>query len=382
MVGHCSGSTVEESADAARALRSILRAGLERARVCPDELQACLGRVTELVRALVDGNAHEPLASIVKSHLGSGGKQFRARLALLTARALGAEMERAVPWAAACELMHNASLVHDDLQDRDVVRRDRPTVWAQHGESQAINAGDLLLMLPYLAVDQPWVSPGLKFRLTQVLARRAAATVGGQALEEDLRRHGRAIWPLYERAAIGKTGQFFALPVEGAALLSGQTPDRAKALGEAMLLLGLLYQLRDDVVDLYGDKGRGETGNDIREGKISALVVAQLELDPSSAQHVLGVLGLGREHVTAAHVAELQSRFVRSGALEAVVARAEGLAVELAGKPVWRGAGALLRAVEGMAEGLLGPMRALGVAQRGHEAPELPWASSPSIMVS
>ena len=96
----------------------------------------------------------DPAAAIAGEHLSTGGKRLRARLAMETGVRLGAEGKEILPWAAACELLHNATLVHDDLQDGDRVRRGQPTMWVKHGPAQAINAGDLMWVAPYLALEK------------------------------------------------------------------------------------------------------------------------------------------------------------------------------------------------------------------------------------
>ena len=97
----------------------------------------------------------DPAAAIAGEHLSTGGKRLRARLAMETGVRLGAEGKEMVPWAAACELLHNATLVHDDLQDGDRVRRGHPTMWVKHGAAQAINAGDLMLMPSCAVINAP-----------------------------------------------------------------------------------------------------------------------------------------------------------------------------------------------------------------------------------
>lgn len=279
---------------------------------------------------------------IVREHLAVGGKRLRARLALAALEAFGASRAEGIAWAAACELLHNATLVHDDLQDGDRLRRGRATVWARHGTAQAINAGDLLLMLPFLALEHLSASPQVRWLLARTLAGHAADTVRGQALEQFLSATGEAVWDAYHRAIIGKTGALFRLPVEGAALLAGRSPDEARRLGSAFCSLGVLFQLQDDVLDLFGDKGRGEIGCDLREGKVSALVVEHLILHPSERVWLLALLATPRERTPEPAVADAVEQFRTRGALRAVLERIEmevdallDDAVLLAHRPLW-----------------------------------------------
>ena len=179
-----------------------------------------------------------PLSEMVRTHLQTGGRRTRAQLALMAARALN--VDQAIGWAAACELLHNATLVHDDLQDGDRVRRGHPTLWATHGMAQAINSGDLMLMLPFMALNRQTCTPDQHVALSQALAKRAVRCVKGQAL--DLVLPNQASWSMADwlEVAIAKSGQLLALPIEGAAILACR--DDSAALGDHFAKAGALYQ--------------------------------------------------------------------------------------------------------------------------------------------
>ncbi len=280
-----------------------------------------LARVEALmVRLSGDGDA---AGAMVRGHLATGGKRLRARLALAALDVLGVGRERGIGWAAACELLHNATLVHDDLQDGDRTRRGHPTVWAQHGEAQAVSVGDLLLMLPFLALEHAEARPGVRWLLARALAEHAAAVARGQVEELQLAGAKELGWEAYRRAVAGKTSALFELPVEGAALLAGRAEADARDLAEAFCHLGVLFQLQDDVLDLYGDKGRERPGSDLREGKISALVVEHLALYPGDADGLRELLAAPRDATPDHEVDAAITRFREGGALEAVLRRIE-----------------------------------------------------------
>ncbi len=278
-----------------------------------------LREIKALMLKLAAGHRFERLGAIVQEHLFTGGKRLRARLALSSTDALGAPPNTAIGWAAACELLHNATLVHDDLQDSDPVRRGHFTVWVRHGQAQAINAGDLLLMLPYLALEHVDCEDGTRWRLTQAIAKRAEATVRGQSLEMCLLDSGQWDWQSYEEASCGKTSALMALPVQGAALLAGRPVPLACALADAFTPLGLLFQIQDDILDLFGDKGRGEPGGDVREGRISALVSKHLEHNPSDQEWLIGLLAKPREETSEQDIQAVANTFRESGALKSVL---------------------------------------------------------------
>ena len=293
----------------------------------------CLPEVETLMDRLADEAGGEPAGAMVRGHLATGGKRIRARLALAAMEALDEPREAGVAWAAACELLHNATLVHDDLQDGDRVRRGRPTVWALHGAAQAVNAGDLLLMLPYLALEHLDAPLDRRWTLARSLAGHAAAVVRGQAAELAMDPWRDVDWPAYRAVAEGKTGPLFQLPVEGAAMLAGRSPEEARHMACGFRALGLLFQLQDDVLDLFGEKGRGAPGSDLREGKTSALVVEHLALHPGDASWLRALLAAPRAETPQAEVELAVERFRCGGALERVLARINAAAVEALGAP-------------------------------------------------
>jgi geranylgeranyl diphosphate synthase type I len=304
---------------------------------------------------LVDRCADGACASMVREHLSTGGKRLRAALALDAYTALGGEAVDAVPWAAACELIHNASLVHDDLQDGDRVRRGAPALWTTWGAHQAINAGDLLLMLPTLALERIDTVPDRRWALALCLARHGARTACGQSNEMGLRGDVLMDGEAYLRAASGKTAGLFGLPVEGAALLAGRTPNEARRAARPFETLGLLFQIQDDVIDLFGEKGRGEVGADIREGKISALVVAHVELHPEDRLWLASILRTPRERTSDEAVAEVIDRFAHGGALDLVLDRIRSLEASVRSGFVRQDQG-LARVADALLDRVLGPI--------------------------
>ncbi len=259
------------------------------------------------------------LAAMGTEQLAGGGKRLRARLALASARVLGATDADAVPWAAAVELLHNATLIHDDVQDGDRMRRGRPALWVRHGVAQAVNAGDLLLMLPYQAIAE--TPSERRADLCSLLAEHAIATVRGQADELDLLGGERLDWSSYSDASAGKTGAMFALPIVGAAVLAGRSREDASRLAEPFVELGMAFQIYDDVLDLYGDKGRERPGSDLYEGKVSALVVEHLVRRPGDRAWLLELLAAPRETTPPAGVRRAIEAFRASGAVAGAVAR-------------------------------------------------------------
>ncbi|MBT6179979.1 MAG: polyprenyl synthetase family protein [Deltaproteobacteria bacterium] len=257
----------------------------------------------------------DPAAAIAAEHLSTGGKRLRARLAMEAGVRLGASAESMVPWAAACELLHNATLVHDDLQDGDRVRRGQPTMWVKYGAAQAINAGDLMWVAPYLALEKLTCEPATCWELTRLLARQGATVVRGQAIEWEMTQDAVTARETYLRAIRGKTSALFSLPVAGSAVLAGWDVEKAQTLAAAFGDIGLLFQMQDDVLDLFGNKGRAEVGTDLKEGKISALVAQHVALHPEDKEELLKLLKTKRDETSDESVLDMVERFRTGGAL-------------------------------------------------------------------
>jgi len=337
--------------------------------------------VEAIMRAAGCGDRADLLGELVSDHLDSGGKRVRARLALAAAAALGVSRTAAAHWAAAVEMLHNATLVHDDLQDGDRLRRGRPTTWAVHGMPQAVNTGDLMLMLPVMIAGAVDVDERIRFRLCQALARRAAATVRGQAADlslHDAIDRGDDPVDVYLRCIEGKTGELFALPVEGAALLAGLDVGVAAALAEPFFLLGMLFQLQDDVIDLFGDKGREARGADIKEGKISALVVEHLRLHPAERGWLLSILRAPRDATSDDDVAAVIDRFDAGGARDAVLTRIAQLATRALNAPAIDDAPELRAIVVEVVGVVLQPIQGLFTHQP-HDADDAHTVLSPEV---
>jgi geranylgeranyl diphosphate synthase type I len=283
-----------------------------------EALEAVECRMHALVCAHADADV---LREACLFHLQSGGKRTRAWLALSALEALGAPLSKGIDFAAACELLHNASLIHDDLEDGDRFRRGRPTVGARFGDAQALNAGDFMLLLPGLAVGQSPLPESVRVQLSVALAKSALATASGQSHDLALLENQGFQFEAYARAAGGKTAPFFSLPVFGAALIAGHNASQAAHLAEPFTRLGLVYQMCDDYADLYGDKGREKRGNDIAEGKISLLVVEHVKAWPNDRAHTLRILRKDRAHTTLENIDDLAGRFAASGARQNALAR-------------------------------------------------------------
>ncbi|MGF1526222.1 MAG: polyprenyl synthetase family protein [Candidatus Competibacterales bacterium] len=231
------------------------------------------------VNGLLDGIAQvaEPLATGVNYHLAGRGRQWRARLALAVARCWGAT-EGTTAIAAACELLHNASLVHDDLQDRDTTRRDREAVWYRFGPEYAINLGDYLIVQSFALVAAADIPAARRLAVTQAFSRAASTAITGQALdlEGELIDDPRGAWHHYCTTARYKSGSLFALPAESVLRSAGAPDTLCQRVSDLLVDFGLLYQLLDDTADVLDQKPGRAAGSDLRQRRLTAPVVCHL----------------------------------------------------------------------------------------------------------
>jgi geranylgeranyl pyrophosphate synthase len=249
-------------------------------------------------------------------HLQSEGKRLRAILPLLIADALGTDPKQMVPFGAACEMLHNASLIHDDLQDGDSIRREQPAVWRKFGTPQAINLGDAMIAYTILLMHKLDVPAALRERATCRVLLEMLRVIEGQVQDLNLKVQADVTLEDYMRMVEGKTSRLFALPMGGAALLCGVSEEVERGLVEAACHIGVLFQVQDDILDIYGEKGRDLSGNDIREGKRSVLVVHCLEsVSAQESAWLKEVLDKPRRRTTMQDVAEVRAMFKRSDSL-------------------------------------------------------------------
>jgi geranylgeranyl pyrophosphate synthase len=291
--------------------------------------------VERVLGQIVAGLGDALLVEMGTRVLRSGGKRLRARLALQVGAALGADSARVAPFAAVCELLHSASLVHDDLQDRDERRRDRATTWVEYGEAHAVTLGDAFILAAYDALALCAEDDGMRWRLCGAVTRAGRACAAGQCLEMRLGADALFDFKTYARAARGKTGALVALPAEGAALLSGHDAAQSRAVSEVFETLGLLFQMADDVLDLSAHKGR-PPGSDLQRGKVTALVVGHVARNPEAVGDVRALVAAPPGGHDADTVSAWSTRLRRDGALDWLRARFDEEAERLRAVPVLR----------------------------------------------
>ena len=253
------------------------------------------------------------------------GKGLRPALAVLSAEAVGADAAVAVPGAAAVELVHNFSLVHDDIIDGDVERRHRPTVWAVFGVDDAVISGDALHNLAFQVLlgrsdEEPSAE---RVRATTRLLAATTAMIAGQAADmafDDLPEVDLAACLAMEA---DKTGALLGYSASVGAVLAGAPAARVDALEVYGQELGLAFQAVDDVLGIWGDPSvTGKAaGNDLRERKKSMPVALVLSGGGSAAAELRAVYDVDGD-LTDADVARATEVIEAAGGRDDTVAEA------------------------------------------------------------
>lgn len=199
-----------------------------------------------------DGRPPQQLRDAIRWSLFAGGKRLRPALMLATGRAFGVADEKVMRTAAAVEMIHTYSLIHDDLpsMDDDDLRRGRETCHKKYGEATAILAGDALQALAFQTIaEDKHNSPETKMRLISGLGRAAACMVVGQQL--DLEGEGRELTIAeIENIHINKTGSLIAFSTEAGAIIAGADAAEFESLSTFGEKIGLLFQVTDDLLDV------------------------------------------------------------------------------------------------------------------------------------
>ncbi len=215
-----------------------------------------------------DDSRPEPFYGMMQYHMGwvdkdflpvevHGGKRIRPLLTMLSCQASGGDWQKAVPAAAAVEILHNFSLVHDDIEDVSPTRRGRKTVWKIWGEAQAINAGDAMFSLAHLAVAR--LSNHAVPAQTVVLSLRrfdetCLLLTKGQYHDMDFETRAEVRVDEYIDMITGKTAVLLSLCTELGALIAGQDEEAILHYAEFGRNLGLAFQVIDDILGIWGDE--------------------------------------------------------------------------------------------------------------------------------
>lgn len=222
---------------------------------------------------------YEPIAQFS----ANAGKRHRPLICLLACDAVGGDPKLAWSSAAAIEHFHTAALIHDDIEDCSLMRRDEPCMHVREGDGIAINAGDLALSLVCgTVVDDPNLDDATKLRVLGELVRMTTRTIEGQALDIGWARDNRFDLSIedYLIMATHKTAYYSGgVPLAVGAIIGGGTEEQIEAMRAFGMAVGLAFQIQDDVLNLVGTREatRKDFRSDITEGKRTLVAIHVLQ---------------------------------------------------------------------------------------------------------
>jgi geranylgeranyl diphosphate synthase type I len=211
----------------------------------------------------------------------AGGKKIRPSLVVLSSEAVGGTAQEALKTAAAVELIHTFSLIHDDIMDKDDMRRGKPSVHILWGESMAILAGDTLFSKAFETVLETGIDGVSYERVVNALKTVVDSCIKiceGQASDMCFEGNFDVNEDEYMKMIYKKTGALIAAATRSGAIIGGGSPAQVETLSEYGKLVGLAFQIQDDYLDVISDEENlgKPVGSDIVEGKMTLMVVHAL----------------------------------------------------------------------------------------------------------
>ena len=215
----------------------------------------------------------KPLGKAAAHHFSKPGKMLRAKMAVHGAEALNLNKLAALRWAAAVEILHNASLIHDDICDGDKQRRGRQAIWAKFGRNAALTLGDWLIALSFeFAAEAAEIARAP--RLMRILAQHMSRTTAGEAMEFEL--DGGLDWESYLTIAADKTAPLLTAPLQGIAVIAGDQ-NAEETIFNYFRDLGEAYQIGNDIANFYGSDGAKLIAGDLARRAPNAVTLSFID---------------------------------------------------------------------------------------------------------
>ena len=264
----------------------------------PDSLTSYRDTVRVELKRIID-SCPSALGSVLRYHMGwqdekgrscsrDSGKFIRSTLCLLSCQAVGGDMAQVMPAAAAVELIHNFSLIHDDIEDASDERHHRPTVWKLWGQSQAINAGDAMFTLAYLTLlklKEKGIADEKIASSTKMLSRACLELCEGQYLDVEYENRLDITIEDYLNMAAKKTAALFAVSTSLGAYLGSEDSKLVDFFHLFGRELGIAYQICDDILGIWVmGKSIGKSTSDISQRKKSLPVIYGLHKSEGEAR--------------------------------------------------------------------------------------------------
>ena len=227
------------------------------------------GRLNHVVTKKIPVSFYEPVQYV----LASGGKRIRPILVILSCKAVGGNKESCLDAAVAVEILHNFTLVHDDIMDNDDLRRSRKTVHKKWDEATAILAGDGLVAMAYHYLLKS-KTDHIK-EITEIFTEGIIDLCEGQALDKEFERRVDISLDQYRVMIEKKTARLLMISSEIGAIIGGATSEQRNILREFSRHLGCAFQIQDDLLDIETTSGK-TFGSDIKQRKMTILFVHAL----------------------------------------------------------------------------------------------------------
>jgi len=238
-------------------------------------VQEEMRQVEELMRVQADEH-HPELRAALHHLLGAGGKRIRPTLGLLVGNMLGADPDKLITLAAAVELLHTATLVHDDLIDGALLRRGNPTLNARWSPATTVLTGDFIFARAAKLAAETDCLP-----LMRLFAETLAIIVNGE-LTQLFTSHGIASRENYDQRIFAKTASLFEMSARAAAMISPVDEDTVEAMQDYGYQLGMAFQIVDDILDFNGEQAEvgKPVGSDLLQGLITLPTLHYIEDHP------------------------------------------------------------------------------------------------------
>ncbi len=282
------------------------------------ELRERAALVTRAIETFLPVVHPHPLYEASRHLVDAGGKRLRPSMLLLAGEAAGGDASALAPAAVSIELIHNFTLIHDDIMDNADVRRGRPSVHKIWGQSGAILAGDTLYSKAFQVLGMTKARPELLLGAMNMLSQTCTAICEGQWLDMEFECRERVSEALYMEMIEKKTGVLYGAAACIGALLSGASPEVVSALDEFGLMTGMGFQLQDDVIDLVTpEKVSGKRqGGDLVEAKKTLIMI-------HAFANRVEVPVFGRKDASAEQIQQSIAILEKSGSIEYARSRAE-----------------------------------------------------------
>ena len=257
-------------------------------------------------------NLYEPIDYILQL----GGKRLRPVLTLIAADLFGGDYRKALPAAAAVEVFHNFSLVHDDIMDNASLRRGKATVHQKWNSNIAILSGDAMLICAYRLLEN--YPPDTFAALAKLFSKTALEVCEGQQWDMDFETQAQVSIPQYLQMIRYKTAVLVGAALQMGAIIAGTSVENQELIYDFGVTIGLAFQLQDDYLDTFGDEDFGKKiGGDILENKKTILYLKALALADKAQRNTL-IAQYATTEESDEKIAIVTQLFRQTGAAEAV----------------------------------------------------------------